>query len=196
MTQFSGHTEHSRFICDIPCGPRYVGSTDAFKGNYGYYSTIAPKKHTGVSKQDKIYSYVVNIWFMMKKRGMWGAEPECSGKLLSEEMFPLWTEPLQDPRWMRWNKNKALLKQGALGAQPSPPPAPPSQPMDWRGQLWAAVKRFNPEATENRIPLTLPDSLIRSPFKYVSCTSAKLLSSRLYFQTLWEVKSFLCYKPL
>lgn len=70
MTQFSGHTEHSRFICDIPCGPRYVGSTDAFKGNYGYYSTIAPKKHTGVSKQDKIYSYVVNIWFMMKKRGM------------------------------------------------------------------------------------------------------------------------------
>lgn len=43
----------------------------AFKGNYGYYySTIAPKKYTVVSKQDKIYSYAVSVWFMMKKCGM------------------------------------------------------------------------------------------------------------------------------
>lgn len=61
----------------------------AFTGNYGdYCNTTAPKEYTVVSKQVKIYSCVVNIWFITKKCGTEGAEVGTPGNV-SEETLPL-----------------------------------------------------------------------------------------------------------
>lgn len=186
----------------------------AFKGNYGYYySTIAPKKYTVVSKQDKIYSYVANIWFLMKKmcsvrsqarmfreaaewrnvvseKSLGRNHGRCAGSLFKVAI------PLSGFRFPQ-NKSKAFVNPDAVSSDL----CSPSQRRHHCSRC-TEEGSFEPQWKVSGLELqkinslNQPESLIRSPFKYIVCTSTKLPSSWLCFQSPWEAESLLHYWPL
>lgn len=186
----------------------------ASKGNYGYYySTIAPKKYTLASKQDKIYSYVANIWSLMKKmcsvrsqarmlreaaerrnvvseKSLGRNHGRCVGSFFKVAI------PLSGLRFPQ-NKSKAFVNPDAVSSDLCSP-----------SQRWHHCSccteegSFEPQWKVSGLQLqkinslSQPESLVRSPFNYIICTSAKLLSSWLCFQSSREAESLPHCRPL